>query len=77
MLWREDPGVVALETMINLMNKWHWSRDPNSFAGYFWTLGRYDRPWPERPIYGKVRSMTSESAARKIRLGSYLQRHQP
>ena len=22
-------------------------RDPNSYAGYAWVLGRYDRPWPE------------------------------
>jgi deoxyribodipyrimidine photo-lyase len=41
-------------------------RDPNSYSGYAWVLGRYDRPWgPERPIFGTVRYMSSESARRK------------
>ena len=47
-------------------------RDPNSYAGYFWVLGRYDRPWPERPIFGTVRYMTSASAQRKLRMKSFL-----
>ena len=34
-------------------------------SGIFWTLGRYDRPWgPERPIFGKVRFMSSQNTAR-------------
>ncbi|MSO36257.1 MAG: hypothetical protein EXQ54_07485, partial [Acidobacteria bacterium] len=49
---------------------------PNSYSGIFWVLGRYDRPWfPERPIYGVVRYMTSENAARKLRLREYLARY--
>jgi deoxyribodipyrimidine photo-lyase len=72
--WSASPR-EALETMIAIMNRWAIDgRDPNSYAGYTWTLGRYDRPWPERPIYGVVRSMSSDSAARKLRLQRYLQR---
>jgi deoxyribodipyrimidine photo-lyase len=41
-------------------------RDPNSSSGICWTFGRFDRPWPERPIYGVVRSMSSEQTARKV-----------
>ena len=43
--------------MIELMNKHSLDgRNPNSYTGYFWTLGRYDRPWgPERPILRTVR----------------------
>jgi deoxyribodipyrimidine photo-lyase len=42
-------------------------RDPNSYNGIFWCLGRYDRPWsPERPVYGRVRYMSSENTARKF-----------
>lgn len=70
--WSAHPR-EALDTMMGLMDKWCIDgRDPNSYAGYFWTLGRYDRPWPERPIYGTVRSMSSVNTARKVRVAQYL-----
>ena len=60
--------------MTGIMNRWSLDgRDPNAYAGYMWTLGRYDRPWPERPVYGKVRSMSSASTASKVRLKAYLE----
>jgi deoxyribodipyrimidine photo-lyase len=38
-------------------------------------LGRFDRAWgPERPIYGKLRYMTSDSAKRKLRMSEYLEK---
>ncbi len=50
-------------------------RDPNSVSGVQWVFGLYDRPWfPERPVFGTVRYMTSQSAARKLRLKQYLAR---
>ncbi len=50
-------------------------RDPNSSSGILWTLGRFDRPWgPERPIFGKVRYMTSANTARKLPVRKYLER---
>jgi deoxyribodipyrimidine photo-lyase len=66
----------ALETMIHLNDKYALDgRDPNSYSGICWCLGRYDRAWgPERPIYGKVRYMSSESARRKLRMQRYLER---
>ncbi len=37
-------------------------------------LGRYDRAWgPERPVFGKVRYMSSQNTKRKLRLRDYLQ----
>jgi deoxyribodipyrimidine photo-lyase len=61
--------------MIAIMNRWSLDgRNPNSYAGYFWTLGRYDRPWPERAVYGKVRSMSSDRTAAKLDIEPYLQR---
>ncbi|MEQ1728455.1 MAG: deoxyribodipyrimidine photolyase [Vicinamibacterales bacterium] len=70
--WSATPQ-EALETMIAIMNRWALDgRDPNSYAGYTWVLGRYDRPWPERPIYGTVRSMSSANTQRKIRVAAYL-----
>ena len=69
----------ALQVMIELNNKYALDgRDPSSYAGIFWVLGRYDRAWgPQRPIYGKVRYMSSASTRRKLRLTNYLQRHGP
>jgi len=71
--WSPTPR-DALEAMIELNNKYAVDgRDPNSYSGIFWVLGRYDRAWgPERPIYGKVRYMTSASARRKLRMNDYL-----
>ena len=63
----------ALSTMIHVMNRWSLDgRNPNSYAGYFWTLGRYDRPWPEREVFGKVRSMSSERTRQKVDVEAYL-----
>ena len=52
--------------------------DPNSLSGVFWTLGRYDRAWgPERPIFGKVRYMSSDNTARKFRVKGYVREYAP
>jgi deoxyribodipyrimidine photo-lyase len=66
----------ALAVMIELNNKYALDgRDPNSYSGIFWTLGRYDRAWgPERPIFGKIRYMSSENTKRKLRMREYLER---
>ncbi len=75
--WSETPR-EALRVMIELNNRFALDgRNPNSYSGIFWVLGRYDRAWgPERPIFGKVRYMSSENTARKVRLTQYLQRYQ-
>jgi deoxyribodipyrimidine photo-lyase len=63
--------------MIHLNNKYALDgRDPNSYSGIFWCLGRYDRAWgPEREIFGKVRYMSSESTRRKMPVAEYLRRY--
>jgi deoxyribodipyrimidine photo-lyase len=72
--WTRHPR-EALAAMTELNNRYALDgRDPNSYSGIFWTLGRFDRGWPERPVYGKIRSMTSESARRKLDLEGYLAR---
>ncbi len=73
--WTETPR-QALDFMIELNNKYAVDgRDPNSYSGIFWTLGRYDRPWgPERPIFGKIRYMSTDSTRRKLKLDDYLAR---
>jgi deoxyribodipyrimidine photo-lyase len=74
--WSETPR-QALETMVHLNNKYAVDgRDPNSYSGIFWVLGRYDRAWgPERPIFGTVRYMSSENTRRKLRMSAYLEQY--
>jgi deoxyribodipyrimidine photo-lyase len=74
--WSRTPE-AALKIMLELNNKYGIDgRDPNSYSGIFWCLGRYDRPWgPERPIFGKVRYMTSQNTARKFRLKDYIRKY--
>ena len=74
--WSASPR-DALETMIHLNNKYALDgRNPNSYSGIFWVLGRYDRAWgPERPIFGKIRYMSSENTARKVRVKQYVERY--
>jgi deoxyribodipyrimidine photo-lyase len=74
--WSRTPR-EALEVLIHLNNKYALDgRDPNSYSGIFWCLGRYDRPWPpERPVFGTVRYMSSESARRKFRVEGYVKRY--
>ena len=74
--WSATPE-EALEIMIELNNRYALDgRDPNSYSGIFWCLGRYDRPWgPERPVFGTVRYMSSENTARKISVKGYLRKY--
>jgi deoxyribodipyrimidine photo-lyase len=73
--WSASPR-EALAVMIELNNRYALDgRDPNSASGIFWCLGRYDRPWPpERPVFGSVRYMSSESTRRKLKVDGYLAR---
>ncbi|MDX1671420.1 MAG: hypothetical protein R3211_03705 [Balneolaceae bacterium] len=73
--WTPDPE-TALEYLIELNNQYALDgRDPNSYSGIFWCFGRFDRPWQERKIFGKVRYMTSDSTRRKVKLDDYLAKY--
>lgn len=76
--WSRSPR-EALDILIELNNRYALDgRDPNSYSGIFWCLGRYDRPWgPERPVFGTVRYMSSENTARKLKVRGYLERFGP
>lgn len=72
--WTPNPR-EALDIMVELNDGLALDgRDPNSYSGIFWCLGRYDRGWPEAPIFGKVRRMSSAATRRKIRMENYLRR---
>jgi deoxyribodipyrimidine photo-lyase len=76
--WSRTPK-QALAVLIELNNKYSLDgRDPNSYSGIFWCLGRYDRPWgPERPIFGQIRYMSSANTARKVPVKNYIRRYAP
>ena len=72
--WSESPR-EALRIMIELNNKYALDgRDPNSYTGILWILGLHDRAWgPERPVFGKIRYMSSANTARKYRVRGYIE----
>ena len=75
--WSSRPS-KALDHMRSLMDRYALDgRDPNSYAGYAWVLGRYDRPWPRRPIFGTIRYMSSASARRKLKMKQFLEQYGP
>jgi deoxyribodipyrimidine photo-lyase len=48
-------------------------RDPNGYAGIAWAIvGKLDRPWFNRPVFGLVRPMTGASTLRKFDAKSYI-----
>jgi len=73
--WTRSPQ-EALDIMVELNNKYAIDgRDPNSYSGIFWVLGRFDRAWgPERKVFGKIRYMSSKNTRRKLQLDAYLKR---
>jgi deoxyribodipyrimidine photo-lyase len=53
-------------------------RDPNGYAGIAWaTVGKFDRPWFERPIFGQIRYMSGESTGRKFDSKRYIRQNLP
>ncbi len=71
--WSATPE-DALTTMIHLHDRYALDgRDPNTYANILWCFGLHDRPWPERPIYGTVRSMTRAGMDRKTDTAAYIQ----
>jgi deoxyribodipyrimidine photo-lyase len=76
--WTRSPQEAA-EIMVHLNNKYGLDgRDPNSYSGIFWVLGRYDRPWaPARPVFGSIRYMSSENTARKMSVKNYIKKYAP
>jgi deoxyribodipyrimidine photo-lyase len=55
-------------------------RDPNGWAGVAWCFGLHDRPWPQRAVFGTVRSMSAAGLKRKFDADAYARtwnNHQP
>lgn len=63
----------AFAVLEHLNNKYALDgRNPNSYAGILWCFGKHDRPWFERPVFGKIRYMNSNGTKRKIDSPKYI-----
>jgi deoxyribodipyrimidine photo-lyase len=70
--WSPDPE-TAFNRALELNNRYFLDgRDPNSYANVAWIFGLHDRPWQERPIFGKVRIMKASGLKRKCDMPGYL-----
>jgi deoxyribodipyrimidine photo-lyase len=73
--WAPDPA-TAFDWAVILNDKYELDgRDPNGYTGIAWAIvGRLDRPWFNRPVFGLVRSMTGTSMAKKFNAAAYISR---
>lgn len=71
--WAPDPA-RAFEWAVELNDRYELDgRDPNGYAGIAWAIvGRHDRPWFNRPVFGLVRTMTATSTAKKFDAAGYI-----
>jgi deoxyribodipyrimidine photo-lyase len=74
--WTVSPE-RAIEYAQNLNDKYELDgRDPNGYVGIAWSIGGvHDRPWTERPIFGKVRYMNYTGLKRKFKIQNYIDRY--
>jgi deoxyribodipyrimidine photo-lyase len=75
LLWSPD-AATALSRCLRLNDSLSLDgRDVNGYAGIAWSIGGvHDRPWPERPVFGTVRSMTFSGARRKFDVAAFVRR---
>ncbi len=70
------PNVAeAMRVAVWLNDKYELDgRDPGGYAGIAWSmLGKFDRAWFDRPIFGKRRYMSGASTGRKFGSELYIQ----
>ena len=71
--WSATPE-EALATAIYLNDRYELDgRDPNGYVGVAWSIGGvHDRPWGERPVFGKIRYMSRSGCQRKFKVDQYI-----
>jgi len=76
--WTRSPA-EAHQIAVRLNDKYELDgRDPNGYAGIAWAIvGKFDRPWFERPIFGQIRYMSGQSTGRKFDSKQYIQQNLP
>ena len=76
--WSPD-NATAMKHCIHLNDRYFLDgRDPNGYSGIAWAIyGKFDRPWGERPIFGKLRYMSLASTGRKFNSKAYIAQYPP
>src|SRR5436190_431084 len=71
--WTRSPA-EAFQIAVRLNDRYELDgRDPNGYAGIAWSIvGKLDRPWFERPIFGQIRYMSLASTGRKFDSKKYI-----
>jgi deoxyribodipyrimidine photo-lyase len=74
--WTRSPA-LAHQIAVQLNDKYELDgRDPNGYAGIAWSMvGKFDRPWFERPIFGQIRYMSAASTGRKFDSKKYIEQN--
>ncbi|MCX8056426.1 MAG: deoxyribodipyrimidine photo-lyase [Ignavibacteria bacterium] len=73
--WTKEPK-TAFDYACYLNDKYELDgRDPNGYAGISWCFGTHDRPWFERPIFGKIRYMNDKGLERKFDIKKYVEKY--
>ena len=74
--WAPDPA-TAFDWAVILNDKYELDgRDPNGYAGIAWAIvGKHDRPWFDRPVFGTVRTMMAASTAKKFDSEAYIRQN--
>jgi deoxyribodipyrimidine photo-lyase len=72
--WTPDVA-TAMKYAIYLNDRYFLDgRDPNGYAGIAWAiLGKFDRAWGERPVFGKIRYMSGGSTGKKFNSKRYIE----
>jgi deoxyribodipyrimidine photo-lyase len=71
--WTPD-AATAVKYCVHLNDKYFLDgRDPNGYAGIAWAiLGKFDRAWGSRPVFGKIRYMSGASTGKKFDSRRYI-----
>jgi deoxyribodipyrimidine photo-lyase len=74
--WSKSPA-EAHRIAVELNDKYELDgRDPNGYAGIAWSIvGKFDRPWFERPIFGQIRYMSGASTGKKFDSKKYIEQN--